>query len=44
MAVHLGLGVSGIGGFFDDEVNALFGLPESRMVAYITTVGVRGSQ
>jgi len=44
MAVHLGLGVSGIGGFFDDEVNALFGLPESRMVAYITTVGVRGSK
>jgi SagB-type dehydrogenase family enzyme len=34
-----GLGVSGIGGFFDDQVNELLGIPETEAVLYITTVG-----
>ncbi len=38
-AIHLGLGVSGIGGFYDDEVNALIGLSLDRIVVYITTLG-----
>ncbi|MBU6430264.1 MAG: SagB/ThcOx family dehydrogenase, partial [Cyanobacteria bacterium REEB65] len=39
-AVHLGLGASGIGGFFDDEVNELLGIPPAEAVVYITTIGV----
>ncbi len=39
-AVHLGLGASGIGGFYDDEVNALLGLSLDHIVVYITTLGV----
>lgn len=39
-AVHLGLGASGIGGFFDDQVNDLLGIPETEAVVYITTIGV----
>jgi SagB-type dehydrogenase family enzyme len=27
-AIYLGLGVSGIGGFYDDQVNDVLGLPE----------------
>ena len=38
-AVHLGLGASGIGGFYDDEVTDLLGLSHQTAVLYITTVG-----
>jgi len=38
-AVHLGLGASGIGGFYDDEVNSLLGLSLDHIVVYITTLG-----
>lgn len=38
--INLGLGVSGIGGFFDDQVNDLLGIPEKEAVVYITTIGV----
>ena len=34
------LGASGIGGFFDDHVNALIGIPEEQAVIYITTLGI----
>lgn len=37
--MQLGLGVSGIGGFFDDDVNELLGIPETEAVVYITTLG-----
>lgn len=37
--LKIGLGVSGIGGFFDDQVNDLLGIPESQAVLYITVVG-----
>jgi SagB-type dehydrogenase family enzyme len=39
-AINLGLGVSGIGGFFDDQVNEVLGIPENVAVVYITTLGV----
>ncbi|MBE9067429.1 SagB/ThcOx family dehydrogenase [Leptolyngbya cf. ectocarpi LEGE 11479] len=39
-ATRLGLGVSGIAGFFDDQVNDVLGIPEDEAVLYITTVGV----
>lgn len=38
-ATHLNLGVSGIGGFFDDQVNELLGIPAQEAVLYITTLG-----
>lgn len=38
-AIHLEMGVSGIGGFFDDYVNEVLGIPEDEAVLYITTVG-----
>lgn len=38
-AIRLGLGVSGIGGFFDDQVNDMLGIPEREAVLYITTLG-----
>ncbi|MDJ0726837.1 MAG: SagB/ThcOx family dehydrogenase [Prochloraceae cyanobacterium] len=38
-AIYLGLGVSGIGGFFDDLVNEVLGIPEREAVIYITTLG-----
>ncbi len=38
-AVHLGLGVSGIGGFFDDQVNEVLGIPTDEAVLYVTTLG-----
>ncbi|MDL5054269.1 SagB/ThcOx family dehydrogenase [Oscillatoria laete-virens NRMC-F 0139] len=38
-AIHLGLGVSGIGGFFDDQVNEVLGIPTDEAVVYITTLG-----
>lgn len=37
--MQLGLGVSGIGGYFDDQVNDLLGIPEAEAVVYITTLG-----
>jgi SagB-type dehydrogenase family enzyme len=39
-ATGLGLGASGIGGFFDDDVTALVGAPAQDGVAYITCLGV----
>lgn len=42
-ALHLGLGASGIGGFFDDLVNDLLGIPPTEAVVYITTIGVPAS-
>ena len=38
-AVYRGLGASGIGGFYDDEVNGLLGLSLDHIVVYITTLG-----
>ena len=38
-AMRLGLGVSGIGGFFDDHVNEVLGIPTDEAVLYITTLG-----
>ena len=38
-AINLNLGVSGIGGFFDDQVNELLGIPASEVVLYVTTLG-----
>ncbi|MBE9210245.1 SagB/ThcOx family dehydrogenase [Nostoc sp. LEGE 06077] len=38
-AVNLNLGVSGIGGFFDDQVNEVLGIPTDEAVIYITTLG-----
>ena len=39
-AIQLGLGVSGIAGFFDDQVNEVLGIPDDEAVLYITTLGV----
>jgi SagB-type dehydrogenase family enzyme len=41
-AVYLGLGVSGIGGFYDDQVNDVLGIPADEAVIYITTLGQPG--
>jgi SagB-type dehydrogenase family enzyme len=38
-AVYMNLGVSGIGGFFDDQVNEVLGIPTDEAVLYITTLG-----
>lgn len=38
-AIRLNLGVSGIGGFFDDQVNEVLGIPVDEAVLYITTLG-----
>jgi SagB-type dehydrogenase family enzyme len=38
-AIRLGLGVSGIAGFFDDQVNDILGIPGDEAVLYITTLG-----
>ncbi len=38
-AIGLGVGVSGIGGFFDDAVNRLLSLPASHAVLYLTVLG-----
>lgn len=38
-AVQMGLGASGIGGFFDDEVNGLLQLPLEEAIVYVTTIG-----
>lgn len=39
-AIQLDLGVSGIGGFFDDQVNEVLGIPDDEAVLYVTTLGV----
>jgi SagB-type dehydrogenase family enzyme len=39
-AVARGMGASGIGGFFDDDVNETLGIPDGEAVLYITTLGV----
>ena len=38
-AIALGVGVSGIAGFFDDLVNDVLGIPSDEAVLYITTLG-----
>lgn len=38
-AIYLNLGVSGIAGFFDNQVNEVLGIPEDEAVLYITTLG-----
>ncbi len=38
-AIYLRIGVSGIGGFFDDHVNEVLGIPEDEAVLYMTTLG-----
>jgi SagB-type dehydrogenase family enzyme len=38
-AIYLDLGVSGIGGYFDDQVNEVLGIPTDEAVIYITTLG-----
>ncbi len=38
-AIRLGVGVSGIAGFFDDQVNEVLGIPTDEAVLYITTLG-----
>ncbi len=38
-AIQLGVGVSGIAGFFDDQVNEVLGIPTDEAVLYITTLG-----
>lgn len=38
-ATQIGVGVSGIGGFFDDQVNEVLGIPTDEAVLYITTFG-----
>ncbi len=38
-ASHLELGASGIGGFFDDQVNEVLGIPQDEAVLYITALG-----
>jgi SagB-type dehydrogenase family enzyme len=37
--IRLGLGVSGIGGFFDDHVNEVLGISKEAAVLYVTTIG-----
>ncbi|MDH5526769.1 MAG: SagB/ThcOx family dehydrogenase [Nitrospirota bacterium] len=39
-ALALGMGASGIGGFYDNDVTRLLDLPPETAVAYITTLGV----
>lgn len=39
-ALSEGLGASGIGGFFDDHITSLLGIPAQQAVIYVTTLGV----
>jgi len=39
-ALHEGLGVSGCGGYYDDEMNRVLAIPESQAVIYITSLGL----
>ncbi len=43
-AVHLGQGASGIGGFYDDEINELLGLPPEYSIVYVTVLGEPATQ
>ena len=38
-ALAEGLGASGIGGFFDDHISDLLGIPREQAVVYVTTLG-----
>jgi len=38
-AIGIGLGASGIAGFFDDHVNEVLGIPPEEAVLYLTTIG-----
>jgi SagB-type dehydrogenase family enzyme len=38
-ALRIGVGVSGIAGFFDDRVNEVLGIPTDEAVLYLTTLG-----
>jgi SagB-type dehydrogenase family enzyme len=38
-ALALGLGASGIGGFFDEQISDVLGLPRDMAVVYVTTIG-----
>ena len=38
-AIYLQLGVSGIAGFFDNQVNEVLGIPEDEAALYVTTLG-----
>ena len=38
-ALAEGLGASGIGGFFDDHITELLGIPREQAVVYVTTLG-----
>ncbi len=42
-AERLGLGASGIAGFFDDQANTLLDIPLDEVVLYLTTLGVKSS-
>lgn len=39
VVIYLGLGVSGIGGFFDDYVNEVLGIFLDEVVIYIIILG-----
>ncbi len=39
-ALREGLGVSGCGGYYDDEMSRALGIPESQAVVYLTSLGV----
>ena len=41
-ALREGMGVSGCGGYYDDEMNRALHIPESQAVVYITSLGVAG--
>jgi SagB-type dehydrogenase family enzyme len=41
-ATRLGIGVSGVGGFYDDQVNEVLGIPADEAVIYITALGQPG--
>jgi SagB-type dehydrogenase family enzyme len=41
-AIRVGIGVSGIAGFFDNEVNEVLGIPADEAVLYLTTLGRPG--
>ncbi len=41
-ALAEGLGASGIGGFFDDQITTLLGIPAEQAVIYVTVIGVPG--
>ncbi len=43
-AIRRDLGVSGIAGFFDDQVNELLSIPAEEAVLYITTVGQKSDR